>query len=224
MNIILQHWSGEPNELTALSVANISRYAEKIGVNYKFLRGDVFHPNLSAPCQKLHMLNDGFDKYDMVVMLDADLFTRKGMTENVFTDVEGIGRHTKIQSQLHQKLKKKHPALASLDHPYWGGSIWRLERSFRQKLRAEIVESELLPYSGNYEDEGIMNRLAARANIPVTDKTYLPGNHWNCGNFEDGVERSAMIHIRAKMVKNGTLVRTPKMEVYADMVERGLIA
>lgn len=223
MNIILQHWSGDLNELTELSVANISRYAEKIGVDYKLLRGNVFHPALSAPCQKLHMLNEEFDEYDMVVMLDADMFTRKGMTENVFTDVEGVGRHTDIQDMLHRKLQAKHPQLASLTHPYWGGAIYRLDAELRCLLRSQIVESELLPYSGNFEDEGIMNRLAAMANIPITDKTYVPGNHWDSGNFEDGVEQSAMIHIRHKMFKNGTLVRVPKMEAYADMVKRGLI-
>ena len=224
MNIILQHWSGDFTEIANLSVANISRYAEKIGVDYKLLRGDVFHPTLSAPCQKLYMLDEVFDEYDMVVMLDADMFTRKGMTENVFTDVVGIGRHTSIQSMLHRKLKSKHPGLASMKNPYWGGAIYRLDRTIRQRLRAEIVESELLPYSGNFEDEGIMNRLATRANLPITDKTYLPGAHWDSGNFENGVDQSAMIHIRRKMVKNGVLVRTPKMEVYADLVGRGLIA
>ncbi len=223
MNIILQHWTGDIDALTALSSESISQYAERLGADYVLLRGNVFHPTLSPPCQKIHMLNKEFDKYDMVVMLDADMFTRKGMVENVFTDVDGIGRHTAIQDMLHKKVKRKHPRLASLDHPYWGGSIYRLERSLRQKLRAEIDESELLPYSGNYEDEGIMNRLAIRANIPVTDKTYLPGNHWNCGSFEDGVEQAALIHIRKKMIKRGELVRTPKMEVYVDMVKRGLI-
>ena len=83
----------------------------------------------------------------------------------------------------------------------------------------------LFPYSGsgNYEDEGIMNQLAKLANIEITGKTYLPDNRWNCGNFEKNVERSAIIHIRKKMVKRGVVTRTPKMEVYIDMVKRGLI-
>jgi len=223
VNIVLQHWSGDINELTELSVANISRYAEKVGAEYRLLRGNVFHPTLSAPCQKLHMLSEEFDEYDMVVMLDADMFTRKGMTENVFTDVDGIGRHAHCQDIVHHKLKAMHPSLASLSHPYWGGAIYRLDADFRRLLRDEIVEAELLPYSGNFEDEGIMNRLATRANVPITEKTYVPGTHWDSGNFEDGVEQSAMIHIRPKMFKNGTLVRVPKMEAYADMVRRGLI-
>ena len=84
----------------------------------------------------------------------------------------------------------------------------------------------MLPYStrGQYEDEGIMNLLAKHATIQVGDDTYLPGNHWDCGNFEKGVEDAAFIHIRMKMWRGKKLVRTPKLEVYADMVARGLIA
>jgi len=222
VNIILQHWSGAMNRLTELSVANMSRYADKIGADYRLLRGDLVNPSLSAPCQKIYMLDAEFDGYDMVVMVDADMFTRKGMTENVFTDVVGVGRHTKVQDELHVKLKRKHPG-ASLEHPYWGGSIYRLDRKIRQRLREGIVESEMIPYSGNYEDEGIMNLLAKHADIGVQSDTYLPDNHWNHGSFEDGVEGAAFIHIRQKMRKHGKLVRTPKPEVYADMVNRGLI-
>jgi len=223
MNIILQHWSGDMNELTELSVANISKYAKKVGAEYRLLRGNLFHPDLSAPCQKLHMLNEEFDCYDMVVMLDADMFTRKGMTENVFTDVEGIGRHTAIQDILHGELASRE-AMASLKHPYWGGAIYRLDGALRKTIRAEIDDHEMMRYNHkNMEDEGIMNRLATRAKLPITDKTYIPGGHWDCGNFEDEVEQCAMIHIRHKMFKDGTLVLTPKLEVYADMVDRGLI-
>lgn len=223
MNLILQHWSGEINGLTELSVENISRYAEKVGADYRLLRGNVFHPTLSAPCQKLHMLNEEFDEYDMVVMIDADMFVRKGMTENVFTDVTGIGRHTEIQDHLHRWLVR-HTPLASKDHPYWGGAIYRLDRDLRKKLRAQIVESEMLQYNNRRcQDEGIMNRLAALADLPIDENTYIDGNRWDCGNFEDDVEQAAMIHVRHKMFKDGKLVRVPKMEAYADMVGRGLV-
>jgi len=221
-NIILQHWSGDMNKLTELSVASMSQYAETVGADYRLLRGDVFNPSLSAPCQKLYMLDAEFDDYDMVVMVDADMFTRKGMTENVFTDVVGIGRHTAIHNALHKKLKIKHKS-ASLKHPYWGGSIYRLDRELRQTLRAGIDESEMLPYNENYMDEGIMNLLAKHANIQVGDGTYLPDNHWNHGSFEKDVEGAAFIHIRMKMWRGDKLVRAPKLEVYADMVARGLI-
>lgn len=222
MNIILQHWSGDLNEIAKRSVENISGYADKIGVEYRLLRGDLFRPGLTAPCQKLHMLSDEFDDYDMVVMLDADMFARRGMTENVFTDTGGIGRHTAIQEKLHRKLANA--GFGSLGHPYWGGAIYRLDRELRQKLRAKIDDVDLSNYNGaHFEDEGIMNLLAMKADVPITDGTYIDGNHWDCGNFEDGVELCAMIHLRPKMFKDGRLVRATKESAYSDMVDRGLI-
>ena len=157
-NIILQHWSGNMIELTQHSSANISKYAEKIGADYKLLLGDVFRPNLSPPCQKLHMIDEGFDKYNMVVMVDADMFTRKGMEENVFEDVEGIGRHTAIQDRLIKTVKHRYPDLGNLEYPYWGGSIYRLDKETRQRLRMHIDEDEMELFSNFCMDEGIMHR------------------------------------------------------------------
>ena len=63
-NIILQHWTGELNELCKLSSKNISSYAAIIGADYKLLRGNLFRENLSTPCQKVYMLDAVFDDYD----------------------------------------------------------------------------------------------------------------------------------------------------------------
>lgn len=217
-NIILQHWSGEINKLTRLSSANISRYAEKIGADYKLLLGNVFHPTLNPPCQKMHMLNEEFDQYDMVVMIDADMFTRKGMNENVFTDVDGIGRHTEVQDRLVKSVKRLFPDLGDPQYPYWGGSIYRLDRKTRQLLRSHIREEEIIRFHEKFHDEGIMHRLAVLAKMKPS---YLPGNHWNCGSFEPGVESAALIHIRTKIAPQGP--KRTKMENYHDLVQRGLI-
>jgi len=40
--------------------------------------------------QKLAILNEEFDSYDSVVMLDTDVFMRAGLTESIF-DMPGIG-------------------------------------------------------------------------------------------------------------------------------------
>lgn len=66
--LILQHWTGPMNELTELSSRDISRYAERVGASYKLLRGQVFRKHLSAPCQKVHMLDESFDKFNMVFL------------------------------------------------------------------------------------------------------------------------------------------------------------
>jgi len=222
--LILQHWSGDMIELTTLSAANISKYAEKIGADYRLLRGDVFREGLSAPMQKLHMLDEEFDDYDMVVMLDADMFTRKGMNEDVFEDVEGIGRHTAVQDRLILSLRQQKPAMANVNFPYWGGSIYRLDRGLRQKLRKHINEKELPLFSGRgrFEDEGVMHRLATLAKIPKTEKTYLPGSKWNHGSFEEGIENSAIIHIRTKIAPAGP--KRDKIVNYRGLVKKGLIS
>lgn len=221
--IILQHWTGPLNELAKLSSANISKYANKTGADYELLLGNVFRENLCPPMQKLYMLDERFDEYDMVVMLDTDMFTRKEMEEDIFEDVEGIGRHTEIHDRLVKGLHRMHPTITNPNGIYWGGSIYRLDRDLRQRLRIHINDNELIQFkgTGRFQDEGVMHRLAMLAKIEKDEKTYLPGNHWNCGSFEEGVETSAIIHIRTKIAPGGP--KKPKIENYRDLVKRGLI-
>ena len=119
-NIILQHWTGDMNELTERSVDNISKYAEKVGAEHRLLRGNVFRDFLSPPCQKIYMLDEEFDEYDDVVMLDPDMFTRKGMEHNIFDkSITGIGKVTEIQERLVKSMVRQHPRLADARYPYW---------------------------------------------------------------------------------------------------------
>ena len=76
-NIILQHWSGELNELTKLSSKSISEYAEMVGADYELVLGDQFTSLSVRPeLQKLLMLDERWDDYDNLVMVDADMFVR----------------------------------------------------------------------------------------------------------------------------------------------------
>lgn len=219
-NIILQHWTGELNELVKLSSSNILKYAKKVGAEYKFLRGNIFRPNLAPPCQKLYMLDEVFDEYDIVVMLDPDMFTRKGMEENIFDEnIQGIGMFTDFQAGLFKTLQRKYPHLTSPDYPYWGGAIYKLSRKLRQTLRVHIRDNEMKQFSGGFNDEGIMHRLSMLAKI---EKTKLPGGRkWCHGSYEDGIETAAMIHIRTKVGPRGP--KRPKIENYRALVKKGLI-
>lgn len=222
-NLILQHWDGELGELELLSKANIEAYAKFCGADYKLIQGKVFRPELglSAPCHKLIMLDEQFDEYDTVVMMDIDMFTRKGMTKNIFTDERGIGRHYNIQESLVRNLARRFPLLGDPKYPYWGGSIYRLNREVRQKLRKEMVDSEMIMFHNNYEDEGIMHRLAVRANMKVDQNTYLTKDFWNKSSFETDVEQGYIIHIRPKVRRGGP--KRPKIENYRELVKRGIL-
>ena len=218
-NIILQHWTGEMDELGTKSSTNISKYAKKLGADYKLLRGNVFHEKLRPTMQKLYMLDEIFDDYDIVVMLDIDVFTRKGMEDDIFKDETGVGMVTPCQERLHKSMLRIKSQFASANHPYWGGSIYRLERDLRQRLRVHINDSDMRDLSDNFQDEGAMHHLAKLANIK---KSQLSGiNKWSHGSFEDGIEHSALIHIRTKITPTGP--KRPKIDNYKDLVERGII-
>lgn len=221
-NIILQHWSGDMPELTRLSVSNISKYAKQIGSTYKFIRGDMFHPNPNipwAPIQKLYMLDPVFDEYDMVVMLDADMFARKGVTKNIMTDTTGVGVHGPVQQRL---IKHMSTLVREADNTcsYWGGSIYRLDREMRKTLRAHLPKINIDSYCCRkfHGDEGIMHTLASHAKIK---NNYIPNFEWNYPSFEKDVENSSIIHIRTKITPQGP--KQPKIDNYNNLVERGII-
>ena len=218
-NIILQHWTGELGELELLSSANIKKYAEKLGADYRMLRGQVFREHLTPPCQKLYMLDKAFDEYNVVVMLDPDMFTRKGMEDNIFEEL-GVGKTTEIQDRLLKSFRRLHHNLANPNYPYWGGAVRRMDRELRQKLRVHIDAEDWTPISKPYhfEDEGIMHRLMTLANIKNT--TTL-ARKWSHGSFEEGVENAALIHIRTKIAPQGP--KRTKLENYRGLVKRGII-
>ena len=218
-NILLQHWTGTQPELVQKSVANMKKYAKKCGADYRLLEGNGFRSWLATPCQKLWMLDEEFDEYDVVVMVDPDMFTRKGMEENIFTDVTGIGMYTEYQANLFLKLQQQYPLLTDKNFPYWGGAIYRLEREHRVEMRKYLNDAEMTQHSGNFNDEGIMHRLACHARIPMQK---LPGDFkWCHCSYREGIEDSAMIHIRTKTTPFGN--KKPKLDNYYTLVERGLI-
>lgn len=223
-NIILQHWTGPLGELEERSKANIEEYAKFCGADYRLIQGNVFRKHLSTPCQKMIMLDSQFDEYDTVVMMDIDMFTRKGMTKNIFTDDTGVGRHYGIQPSLRKKLCNRFPLLGDERYPYWGGSIYRLEKEVRQQLRVHMIDWEMDHFNNNYEDEGIMHRLAVRADF-TEEGAYLDDDKWNRSSFEENVSDGYIIHVRRKM-KNTPGRPSPKQDKilnYGKLVERGII-
>ena len=221
-NIILQHWTGELNELCKLSSKNISSYAAMIGADYKLLRGNLFRENLSTPCQKVYMLDSAFDDYDIVAMIDPDVFTVRGLKENIF-DVQGIGIINSAAIVSVKGLKRQLGHLSKPNSPYWGGSLYVMDKPLRKKLRLHIpsIEKELfkfsLPPRYKWEDEGIMHCLAGLAGLP---KTSIP-ERWSYSSFLPNPEKAAMIHIRTKITPLGP--KRTKIENYTDFKNRGII-
>ena len=221
-NIILQCWLGKPNEVAQLSSANISQYASRIDAEYEFVRGRCFWPQmrLNAFCQKLHMLDERFDDYDFVAMIDCDIFARKGAEENIFTDTDGVGMRSSYLSTRFKMRSVRHPELVNPEYPVWQGGVYRLSRELRQTLREHITELDLYKlcrfrYQG--VDEAVMHRLAALADV----KPGFLSTKWNCFDDDEGVGDAVLIHLRDAPWYEDPLA--PKIERYHDLVKRGLI-
>lgn len=226
-NIILQHWAGPMNELVEKSTKSIKAYADSIGAEYEFLRGIVFRPDIAHkmdyPCQKLIYLDEKYDEYDYVVMVDADMFVSVNCNQNIFMDDIGIGRHTSIQTGLRKNLVGLYPNLGSVEAPYFGGSVFRLSREVRQAFRSQLTDEILMTFAHRYVDEGVMHVLANKCGMKHTDDgVYLNGQMWNYSSFEPDVDKANFIHIRTKVTPQGP--KREKIENYRELVKRGLIS
>ena len=223
MNIILQHFDGHLRELDVLSVENIKKYAKLVGAEYQLVRGKPFRSHLTAPCQKVYMIDEEYDKYDQVLMLDIDMFAPVGMTENVF-ELEGVGLYAETQMRLHRDIANKHPMHASLKTPYWGGAIYKLDKAARQRLRKGLGGNEgwMQPYNKAYqfEDEGIMHSLAFMTGYNPPNP-YLDRKWCQC-SFLPEPENAGFIHIRTKVTPAGP--KREKIENYRALKEAGVLA
>ena len=216
-NIILQHFTGKLRPLDKLSVENISAYAERIGVEYQFVEGQVFREHLTPPCQKLHILDEKWDEYDDVLMLDIDMFVTKNLRLNVFK-AEGVGLFADVQKRLKNRLVQ-HGRIES-ESAYFGGAIYKLTKQQRQSLRDGIPEDDswMDPYNEAYqfEDEGIMSELFHR-----TDTQWSNLDQKWCQDSYIPEHKAGMIHVRTKIKPEGP--KREKIDNFYDLQMRGVI-
>ena len=221
-NLIMQHFDGELRDLDKLSIENIQEYAKMVGAEYQLIRGKPFRKHLTPPCQKVYMLDEKWDEYDDVLMLDIDMFAPKNMNVNIFKQ-EGIGLYADTQISLHRRLTRQYPMQSSIDAPYWGGAIYKLDRKLRKKLRSGLGGNEnwMNKYnkSYHYEDEGIMHTLAWQAGIPI--KGTILDKKWCQCSFLPNPEKAGFIHVRTKVTPSGP--KREKIENYNELVSKNIL-
>lgn len=217
-NIILQHYNGTLGILEKLSIKNMQNYADLIGADYQLILGKPFNPDLIDTCQKVIMIDEQFDEWDNVLMIDIDIFANNKLTKNIF-DVIGVGVHAgKWQPKLHKRISLEHPDIASINHPYWGGALYKMSRDMRKELRNQIGENVdwMKPFNKrfNFEDEGIFHILATRAKIPL-ENSYI-NQKWCYCSYLPKPELANMIHIRKKPLPN-------KLDNYNVLQSKGIL-
>ena len=227
-NIILQHFDGVLRPLDELSIANIKAYAKIVGAEYRLITGKPFRAHLTSPCQKVYMIDKEFDSYDQVLMLDIDMFAPKGMTENIF-DKKGVGLYASTQRMLHRKIVREYPMFSSIEKPYWGGAIYKMDLKLRQKLRSQLGGNESWMNNYNriyhYEDEGIFHTLMVFASIGSMSymivEDFALDDKWCQCSFLPNPQDAGFIHIRTKITPQGP--KRKKIENYNELERKGIL-
>lgn len=227
--LILQHWTGEITPLVQLSSENMQKYAKLVGADYHMIIGNKFSPKYSGkqtPMQKLHMLNEEFDDYDVTCMVDSDMFTAKGMTRNIFTEETGVGIFTDaMKENAYTRNLNQFPQYSSRRHAFWGGGIYRLTLEMRQKFRQHINMNIFDQIANSITlDEACMHYLATMADVTQKDTT-LP-HQWCWCSFLPNLNDAYMIHIRNKRRINGQPERSygrwSKLDTYYMLRDQGV--
>ncbi len=223
-NLIMQHFDGDLRELDKLSIENIKKYAKMVGAEYKLIRGKPFRKHLTAPCQKVHLIDEKWDDYNQVLMLDIDMFAPKEMKTNVFEEL-GVGLYAEVQQRLHRNIVNMYPLISSSDTPYWGGAIYKMDKSLRKTLRKQLGgnESWMSNYNKLYhfEDEGIFHTLAYKSNLKMKRQDAYMDRKWCQCSFLPNPENAGFIHVRTKITPQGP--KREKIENYKALVKKGII-
>ena len=220
MNIILQHFNGVLRPLDIASIENIKGYAAKIGADYELVTGRPFREHLTDPCQKVFMIDEKWDEYDKVLMLDIDMLAVENCP-NVFEAI-GCGLYNPIQKRLHERLANNHKGCITV--PYWGGAIYKFNRERRMSLRKGLGGDETWMDAFNrlwtYEDEGIIHTLAQKAQMIFT-KDDIMDPRWCYDNYLPDLAEAFMIHIRTTDTPGGP--KREKYNIYKGLVKRGIL-
>lgn len=221
LNLLLQHWHGEPSPVERGSWESMAAYARRVGAEHKILSGELVRGVRNPQMHKLHMLSDQFDDHDVVVMVDSDMFARKGAAD-IF-EASGIGVSETLQKELKESVRRKVPhRFGKSDADFYGGAVYRLTREDRQALRAHMDPGVLRDFDAYKKgcDEGVMHYLATQAGFK--GRGLVGGDLWACSSYAPEREWAHFIHIRRR-VKEGSEHRRNKTEALQELRRLGVL-
>lgn len=139
-NIILQHYDGFQPVWALAAEKTVRNYASEVGAIYEFVQGLPCGKEAGPYAQKLHMLDEKFDEFDQVLMLDMDVIATN-VYDNIF-DIPQIGvlhsRAMKNPESVNQGDDWKINPLYKQGKPLFFGSVIKLDRDMRIKMRKHL--------------------------------------------------------------------------------------
>lgn len=165
-NLIIQHWEGPMDDALKECQQSVIDYAKRIGVEYIHVPGKPFSEELGYTAQKMHVLDEKWDEYDRVLMLDMDIWIKPdafNCFEHPGNMIWDVGRPVTWSKWGREGDHCKR------DAPYPMGPYYMLSREERQMLRQHINMPLFIERCNVHPgDEVIMHHLMWKAEwIPV---------------------------------------------------------
>lgn len=166
-NIILQHWAGERASWSLTAEKTVRNYANQINCDYELFLGYPLGKELGTNSQKLHMLDEKYDQYEQVLMLDMDTIATKQYAD-VFDRPEIGVLHERAMIGPHRsRTPNAGIELYTQGSPVFFGNFIKLKTNQRQKLREHMDLSLFATkitdqYCG---DEVLLHYLLTKSNI-----------------------------------------------------------
>lgn len=222
-HIILQHWAGNLPSWAKIASSTVKRYADHFNVDYELVEGYPLGQSLGTNPQKMYMLDQKYDKYDFVLMLDMDTIATKEFG-NVFERPEiGVLHERAMIGPDRSRTPNCAPTLYTQGEPIFFGNHIKLTKNQRIELRKyadwdyfskeikdqycgdEIILHYLFHKSGilkfdNYED--ICMRCSGTSYENIHFRNYNRYDRKFCNQPEDSDNDATFIHFCASRKNN----------------------
>lgn len=148
-NIIYQYWQGDLKPGVVYSCKLMEEYAKRIGAEYRFdhnkiIAGKVCNvPIYYEPANPL--IDDSFDEYDHVMLVDVDVFPVEGLTENIFEQLDG--EDVGICTEPLQPMLRQHYNVAGITNTNdvsWAKLLkqkWNIDYSYDNEKRPMVYNT-----------------------------------------------------------------------------------
>jgi len=201
-NIILQHYAGPFPDWAYYAEKTMRRYAKQTNADYELVRGFPVGKELGFTAQKLCMLDEKYDDYEQVCMIDMDTIATlecesfwKRPEIGVLHDRAMGGPNAKnaVTGRPHpSRTHKAAPALYKQGSWIFFGNWVKLSRWQRQELRKhwdqKLFQDSIVDF--HPADEIIMHYLIHKSGIlegmsPTEVCMRTEGDNLECLKFRD---------------------------------------
>lgn len=138
MNIILQHYDGQLPTWGLFARDTMIKYARCINAEYELVSGNPIGKEHGPYAQKMIMLDEKYDKYDQVLMLDMDI-AATNVCEDVFKIPQiGVLHSRAMMSATKSKNGWETSSLYKQGSHLFFGNFIKLYKDMRVELRKHL--------------------------------------------------------------------------------------